>query len=317
MATQVNNNEEEQKEISRIKKRNNGRLFLTTISIVLGFCLIAGTILDYTAFSVFDKFKDQIHQFTELLFTSCVGLLCLLLGFERITDFDNIESTLHKLNKTLLDQNKHFGSTIETLNTLSESTQNLSLDSRNYTSKIEELSLKINPPTILDHVNWKSLIKQSNEINFVVQGWDGWMEEHSSQLEDFARSEGKFNLFVINPQSQPAEFVRELMVKRLDKTINAVEVEITNTVSKIQNIFRRAKSPTPNLRVTFLNDINWYFAAQFKSKTSSSKDALVISVYSHHQYTTKDTPAVIFYRDSAPKVFDWFEEELEKEFSAK
>lgn len=110
------------RQIIKKKRRNHIRLILTRTLIILGGLLligiIAGNILELPAFGE-SKYKETIHHVTTVLFTSCVGLLCLVLGFERLLDFNNIEDTLDKQNETLANQNKHFAVSSEALKSVS------------------------------------------------------------------------------------------------------------------------------------------------------------------------------------------------------
>jgi hypothetical protein len=315
---QPNDIEKAQKEFVRKKRRKGIRHFLTYSLLILGAILISalvvGTILDLGAFARFSEYKDEVHEFTKAIFTSCVGLLCLVLGFERLFDFDNIESTLEKQNETLETQNTRFESSTNTLTNLSQAVQQASIDSKSLALKVDELTSQIKPPTVLRDIKWKSLIKNADEINFLVQGWDGWMETQATELRDFFSRGGKFSLLVVNDQGNDAEYVRKLMERRLDKTKALVEAEITNTISNITDKFNEGGDSSSNriLEVFCLNEINWYFAAQFKSKGTESRDVLVLSLYSHHKYSLNETPAIVLFRDSAQSVFKWFESELEK-----
>lgn len=320
MSNQSENTETKQKELLREIRRNRIRLFLTRTLLFLGGLLllgiVVGTVLDLAAFTKLETVNNKIHHFTELLFTSCVGLLCLVLGFERILDFDNIDITLEKQNETLSAQNKHLETSASSMKFISESVTESSSNSSKLIVKIDELILnsKIEPPTVLQDIKWKILIKQAQQIDFLVQGWDGWMTHHYTELKEFFNNGGEFNLFVVNEEGEEAEYIRKLMEKRLEKTGTLVEAEIKNTITNIQDIFSEAdiKANGKMLNVFRLNEINWYFAAQFKSKIAGNRDALVLSLYSHHKYPIKLTPAIILYRDSAPNAFNWFDVELEK-----
>lgn len=318
MTEQTENSEKQQKEFLKKQKRKRARLVITWTLWIVGGALILGiiaaTILDIPAFSQFASTKEKIHHYTELLFPTCVGLLCLMLAFERGVDFDNIETTLEKQNITLETQNKHFETSQSKLDELSQATQKSSVNSKSLIDKVDELKSKMEPPNLLKDINWNQLITYAAHIDFLVQGWDSWMVNHSRQLEDFFKRGGKFNLLVIDAHGKEAAPVRELMKKRLEKTSPEVEAEITGTIKNIRNVFDSAEDATSQkeLNIFSLNEINWYFAAQFKSKVSDSKDALVLSLYSHHRYFLKETPAIILYRGSAPTVFKWFESELNK-----
>jgi hypothetical protein len=313
---QPNDIKKAQRELVRKKRRGRIRLVLTLTLLVLGTILIVGivvgTILELGAFTSLAQYKDQIHEFTRILFTSCVGLLCLVLGFERLFDFDKIEETLENQNQTLATQNAHFASSTSTLTNLSQAIQQASMNSKSLVLKVDELTSQIKPPTVLKDINWKSLIKQADEIDFLVQGWDGWMEHHSTELEDFFRRNGKFHLIVVNAEGEEAGYVRKLMERRLEKTASQVEAEITTTISNIYDIYKEVTEPSPTkvLEVFCLNEVNWYFAAQFKSHDSENRDVLVLSLYSHHRYLLKETPAIVLFRDSAQSVFKWFDAEL-------
>lgn len=306
----------QQKEAVRKKRRQGirslltGTLFLFGGTLMLG--IIFGTFLEHGAFSSFAEYKGKIHEFVTFVFTACVGLLCLVLAFERAFDFDTIESTLEKQNQTLRSQNSYFESSATTLNNLSTAIDASSVESRNLILKTDELISKIKPPTVIKDINWKHLIKQADQIDFLVQGWDGWMDHHYTELKDFFERKGKFNLFVVNADGEGAKYVRQLMETRLGKSTSLVEAEIAGTIDNIHKIFDEADDPDSkkSLEVFCLNEINWYFAAQFKSVGTDRRDVLVLSLYSHHRYPIKETPAIVLFRDTAPDVFKWFDAEL-------
>lgn len=300
----------------KTKRHRVARWVLTWTLITLGIFLVVGTILDFAAFSILKSFKVDINHFTSLLFTSCVGLLCFVLGLERKIDLDKIESTLEKQNETLEIQDKYLEKSTNKLTELFSVIQESIEVSKGLFHKVDELKSKMELPSVLKDINWRRLITRSDQIDFLVQGWDGWMVDHSEQLEEFFKKGGEFNLFVINGEDPDSEYIRELMQKRLNKTKQQVEVEIQNTIMYIKSAFDTATAddsfPEKKLDIFKINQINWYFAAQFKSKDSMGSDALVLSFYSHYQYYLKDTPAIVLYRDSAENVFKWFEIELRK-----
>lgn len=152
MAMEKSKQEIEFREILKKRRRNRIRLLLTRTLIILGGVLlvgiVAGTILEFPAFSQ-SEYKELVHHTTQILFTSCVGLLCLVLGFERILDFNNIEDTLDKQNETLANQNKHFAVSSEAL-------QNVSL----VLNQVHALADKINAQT--DLVSQMKRIRQTH-----------------------------------------------------------------------------------------------------------------------------------------------------------
>ncbi len=178
--------------------------------------------------------------------------------------------------------------------------------------KIDQLMLELNKPTVLEDVDWNQLVHDANVIEFLVQGWDGWMEENRRALEGFFKEKGIFNLYVLDPKSSQAKYARKLMARRLDRKMDVVAVEIQNTIDNLIEIQKAsAGSNDIQVNVKLLNEVNWYFASIFKSTNNDKRDVLILSPYSHHKYPIKETPAIIIYRDIAPRVFTWIESEFE------
>jgi hypothetical protein len=85
-----------------VRRILTGTLFTVGGLLVIG--VIFGTVLDMGAFAQFAQYKLQIHHFVETIFYSCIGLVCLVLAFERALDLNKIDSTLDNQNKVLEKQ---------------------------------------------------------------------------------------------------------------------------------------------------------------------------------------------------------------------
>ncbi|MGB3227090.1 MAG: hypothetical protein WBB02_03875 [Saprospiraceae bacterium] len=181
---------------------------------------------------------------------------------------------------------------------------------------INLLRQEIKQPYILGDINWEKLIDQSKEIDFLVQGWDGWIKTYDRKLETFFSNEGVFNLFLIDHMSKEksAETIRNLMATRLSKSDNDVISEINNTIQELQEILdRNNRNPATGkgqLTIVPIKEVNWYFGARFVSSNSYETDYLVLSLYSHKKFSLKETPAILLNKQSAPKAFEWFDSEL-------
>jgi hypothetical protein len=97
----------------RIKERieksthNSTRRFLTISILLLGILLVLGTILDLGAFSLFHQHQENIHKFVSIIFYSCIGLLCIIIGLERALDIGRIDKTLERQLDTLNSIDNH------------------------------------------------------------------------------------------------------------------------------------------------------------------------------------------------------------------
>lgn len=115
---------------------------LTWMLLVTGAALIIGVITtaiaDTGAFAQYLGKADKFRPYTEALFMSCVGLLCLVLGLERKLDISGIEDSISEQKNALLAQNSHFDESKEQLAEISKTMIN-----------IHELTLKINLQTEL------------------------------------------------------------------------------------------------------------------------------------------------------------------------
>jgi hypothetical protein len=175
---------------------------------------------------------------------------------------------------------------------------------------------------VLDDVDWKNLIEGSSEIDFFVQGWDGWVTRNQSSLETFFRNAGKFRLYVQHPTSTSAAPARQAMGLRLgnlppDKMV----AEIQNTVAQLRELISEVvESQTPrqqvgdSLQVWYMNRLNWYFGAKFtgpsKAGQPAARKVLIISPYAHKKSTIRNAPALMISLDAYPKINLWIESEL-------
>lgn len=96
------------KEIKHIRNKFKNNV-LTYTFIIIGTVLVLGvvlsTLLDLGAFSQLEPFKAQIHHTVQALVYSCIGLVCLGIGIERMADLGKLEDTLEHQNSTLDKQN--------------------------------------------------------------------------------------------------------------------------------------------------------------------------------------------------------------------
>jgi hypothetical protein len=172
--------------------------------------------------------------------------------------------------------------------------------------------------TTLGQIDWPGLIAGASEIDFVVQGWDRWIEAHASSIRSFLDRGGKFRLFVYDPTSNKSNQARALMADRLGKTPHEIESEIrgtTDTIKMIQDELPPAKRATVRLEVFLVTKINWYFAARFVGRQTSdsakNRDAIVFSIYSHTKHRVNDMPAITLFPEMHPPMNTWFEKELD------
>jgi len=86
-----------------VNKHRVIRRFLTWTILLLGIFLIIGTFLDFSAFSQLQAWRTDIHKFTEAIFYSCIGFICIVLGLERALDIGRIDNTLKIQVKILRD----------------------------------------------------------------------------------------------------------------------------------------------------------------------------------------------------------------------
>ena len=91
-------------------RRRAFRAFTTFALFALGglllILLVCGTILDLGVFSSFRNMEPVIDKLVHGLFISSVGFLCVTLGLERKVDFDNIDTTLERINALIKHDNE-------------------------------------------------------------------------------------------------------------------------------------------------------------------------------------------------------------------
>ncbi|HMG16595.1 MAG TPA: hypothetical protein VK590_14155 [Saprospiraceae bacterium] len=83
------------------------RRFLTLSILLLGAFLVIGTILDMGAFTIFKEYEEIVHKFISVIFYSCIGLLCIIIGLERVLDITRIDQTLNKQTDILQSIDSH------------------------------------------------------------------------------------------------------------------------------------------------------------------------------------------------------------------
>jgi hypothetical protein len=250
-----------------------------------------------------------------LVFSVLVNLLSSLIVFtvaSGLIDIDSEDERRIFAEETIL---KPLATSMATM-AQTHSRQDLSI----LNPKFDELQAAIRDvqgATTLEQINWAALIAGASEIDFVVQGWDGWIEANASYLRSFMDRGGKFRLFVYDPISEKTNQARALMAERLGKTPHEVVSEIRGTISNIQSIRDELplnKRTSDNLEIILMTQLNWYFAARFIGKlmTSSSKnrDAIVFSIYSHKKHRVYNMPAITIFPETHPSMASWFDAEL-------
>lgn len=175
-----------------------------------------------------------------------------------------------------------------------------------------------NTPSELDKIPWANLIENASEIDFVVQGWNGWAErsEIADALTRFFEQGGHFRLYVCHPDASEGSIARALMELRIGRTPEEVRVEINGTFRTINEAFQLGRNPKgiePTFEQFQTSQVNWYFAASFINKksaaTTTTRDVIVFSIYSHTPGRRPwSMPAIMIYPDQPIK--DWFKNEL-------
>jgi hypothetical protein len=169
----------------------------------------------------------------------------------------------------------------------------------------------------LESVNWKILIDGAAEIDFVVQGWDGWFErgEISSPLRDFFERGGVFRLYIYKSSTAENSYCLEEMAKRLDRAPALVVAEIQKTHRNLHDIHAQIENCRGRIEVFETTDLIWYFAARFRDKqldvNVGPREAIVFSVYSHTGQRPWRLPAVTVYPDAqSGNISQWFDKEI-------
>ena len=115
------------------QKREWGKTILTMCLLILGPVLILGTVLEFPAFD-FLKQYFSVKEFTEKLFTTALGIVCLVLGLERKDEFGGIKERLSDVSTKLKELT-------ELVNTI---------DTQNIIKRIQRLGVKHFDPLLND-----------------------------------------------------------------------------------------------------------------------------------------------------------------------
>jgi len=178
----------------------------------------------------------------------------------------------------------------------------------------------MNVPLDLEQVPWTDLIDNASQIDFVVQGWNGWAEkpEISRALTRFFDQGGNFRLYVCSADAKEGSIPRSLMEQRIGRTPGEVMYEINGTfrtISEARGELDPSRHAASSLEQFQTSYVNWYFAAAFKPKktaeTGKSRDTIVFSIYSHTPGRKPwHMPALVTYPDRYPGLLEWFDKEL-------
>lgn len=182
------------------------------------------------------------------------------------------------------------------------------------------ISEAMNVPVDLGQVPWTELIENAAQIDFVVQGWNGWAAnaEISKALTRFFDQGGKFRLYVCSADAREGSIPLSLMEQRIGKTPGDVVYEINNTfvtINEAREQIEESRRAASSLEQFQTSHVNWYFAAAFKPKKTAqagkSRDTIVFSIYSHTSGRRPwDMPALVAYPDRHPGLSEWFDKEL-------
>lgn len=180
------------------------------------------------------------------------------------------------------------------------------------------LSQELSRPLTLDQVEWVRLFGDADEVDLVVQGWDGWPErpEVAKGLSDFFERKGTFRLYVCHPDAHEASPIRSLMEKRLGKNPHEVISEINGTFKNINEVREQIPSKNRGVKIELIQTVrvNWYFAIYFKCRKGSQakmRDVLLLSFYAHrHGRKAWTMPCLLLYPDTVAGIEEWFRNEL-------
>ena len=158
-------------------------------------------------------------------------------------------------------------------------------------------------------VPWARLFEQTNEIDFVVQGWDNWENDVRAPLRAFLKREGKINLFVHHDGADYRDTLHSPWMQRTKRTDQQARDEITGTIQSIADAVREAV-PTAKLdkrlSIHLMKHLNWFCAIRF------GPDRLLLSVYAHHHRSGVEAPFFLIRTDIHKEFGSWFDRELEQ-----
>lgn len=242
---------------------------------------------------------------TNLLISSVLaGLATSLIGFLAVSWLFSKED--QSLNEELeLKKNQKLARTV-----LHEASAELDL-------KIHNAVLEsFGTASMLSEVPWARLIEGADEIDFIVQGWDGWFEtpEIAEALLGFFERNGKLRLYLYDADSIESQRVRQDMAKRIGRLPERVEHEIKETYERAVELRDRAGSGSVELHSSV--ETIWYFGALFKGRQRFGKekqrDIVLFSIYAHTSRRPMDMPAILIYPDMQQNDFrEWFKKELD------
>jgi hypothetical protein len=163
-------------------------------------------------------------------------------------------------------------------------------------------------------IPWKDLIDHSIQIDFVVQGWDGWFDNHSRELKEFFTRGGTFRLFVYHPTADETSISRAQMASRTNKSPGSTEEEIKQSVKNLKDISDNVAGNAHKVQVFYMKTQNWYFLAKLTglklADGSAYGDVAVLSPYSHKKHAVNNVPAHLVSLASAPEANEWITEEI-------
>ncbi len=171
-------------------------------------------------------------------------------------------------------------------------------------------------PSTLADVDWESLIQDAEEIDFVVQGWNGWMEQReiNDELVRFFARGGIFNLYVYDDQHEDALHVRKLLEGRISRTPDEVKEELVGTRRGLLGAHGPTTNSNSQVNIYKLKTVNWYFAFRFKTRSDprsgKSRDGIIFSIYSHTPTKPWKMPATLIAPAEFKELVEWFDAEL-------
>ncbi|MBK7853716.1 MAG: hypothetical protein IPJ79_01300 [Bacteroidetes bacterium] len=172
---------------------------LTVSLFLFGFILILIVLLENKGLQnlIVESLNIKIEHLIELRIEfglTCLGLLCLVLGAERALDFIGIQKTIASQSSTIICLQESIENVTANFNRInsnfqmnSEKIDNLILEEGNLNNSVHDLIKKFDQPFVLQQIKWEDLISHSNIIDFVVQGWDGWIRDNAQSLTMFLK----------------------------------------------------------------------------------------------------------------------------------
>lgn len=154
-----------------------------------------------------------------------------------------------------------------------------------------------------DDVPWSDLIRESDNLDIIVQYFNSWAKTHQDALEEFFSRGGTIRILLPDPEDSVS--LEQIKARFLESEQSSIKGKIENTPVRFSTIRKSIKSGKGRLEIRFVKAPIWYCALRFSSGVAA------LSPFESKREVGVNSPCFVMRGPDAKDFIRWFDKEFD------